>query len=206
MKVSRHIRGLRVGALAATIAVLAAPTTATAHRGSNSFEGSCTGLDGVASFPEHPLTVMPIDMLMSARLSGGGCSGTLNGRAVESLRAAASAALRGPQSCGGGATSGRFAFKLGGRRFAGKMTYRRVGPRVTALWEGDGGGAAVVVVHARIGVVAEDHPLAGAPVVGPVVSDSMSTDEALRRCSEEGLPSVPIQVDEIRTVSALRSR
>ena len=196
-----------LGVLAVTIVVLAAPAEGIAGQGTtNTFAGSCSGLEGLASFPEHPLGVLPVDMLLLVNPRGGECSGTVNGRAVESVPAAATAKLRGPQSCGGGATSGRFTFKVAGRKFAGEMTYRRIGSRVNALWQGDGGGEAVVVAHARVGLVAKDHPLAGTPVVGPAIADEVSTDETLRRCSEEGIPRMPILVDQIRTVSALRSR
>jgi hypothetical protein len=196
-----------VGALAATIVVLAAPATAAADRGTgNSFAGSCAGLEGWASWPEHPLGVLPVDMLLLVSPRGGQCSGTVNGRDVESVPAAATARLRGPQSCGAAATSGRFTFRIAGRRFAGKMTYRRIGSRVTALWEGDGGGVAAVAARAQVGLVAEDHPLADTPVVGPAITGHVSTEEALRRCAQEGISRMPVLVEQIRTVSALRSR
>jgi hypothetical protein len=203
----RHLRTGCLGALAATIVVLAAPAMAVAGRGAaNSFEGSCSGLEGWASWPEQPLRVLPVDMLLLARPRGGQCSGTVNGRKVESVPAAASARLRGPQSCGGAATSGRFWFKIAGRTFTGKMTYRRIGSRVTALWEGDGGGVAVVAVRAQVGLVTKDHPLADTPVAGPLITGQVSTDEALRRCAGEGISRMPILVEQIRTVSALRGR
>lgn len=193
--------------LAAAIVVLAAPTMAVAKRGTtNTFAGSCTGLEGHASFPEQPLGVLPVDMLLLVDPRGGQCSGTVNGRAIESVPAAATATLRGPQSCGGGVTSGRFTFKIAGRKFAGEMTYRRIGSRVSALWEGDGGGAAAVVARAQTGLVAKDSPLAATPVVGPAIAGEVSTEEALRRCAGEGIPRMPILVEQIRTVSELRSR
>jgi hypothetical protein len=196
-----------LAALAATIIVVAAPATAVAERGTtNTFAGSCTGLEGWASWPEHPLGVLPVDMLLLANPRGGQCSGTVNGREVESVPAAATARLRGPQSCGAAATSGRFTFRVAGRRFAGKMTYRRIGSRVTALWEGDGGGAATVLARAQIGLVADDHPAAGTPVIGPAISGPVSADEAMRRCAEEGISRMPILVEQIRTAPALRSR
>ncbi len=201
----RHLRNGCLGALAATIVVLAAPAIAVAEpRSANSFAGTCTGLEGTASWPEHPLSTLPVDMLLLADPSGGQCSGTLNGRDIESVPAAVTATLRGPQSCGGGITSGRFTFKLAGCRFAGKMTYRRIGSRVTALWEGDGGGVAAVAARAQIGLVDENHPLAGTPVVGPAITGHVSAEEALRRCSEEGISRMAILVEQIRTVSALK--
>jgi hypothetical protein len=204
--VGHHFRSACLGALAATIVVLAAPAMAVAGGGTtNSFAGTCSGLEGHASWPEQPMGVLPVDMLLLADARGGQCSGTLNGREIASVPAAATATLHGPQSCGGGVTSGRFTFKLAGRKFAGKMTYRRIGSRVTALLEGDGGGAAAFVGRAQIGLVAKDHPLAGTPVVGPAIANEVSTEEALRRCSEEGISRMPILVDQIRTVSELRS-
>jgi hypothetical protein len=196
-----------LGALAATIVVFAAPAMALAARGtSNSFVGSCTGLEGWASWPEHPLGVLPVDMLLLARPRGGECSGTVNGREIHSVPAAATARLRGPQSCSVGATSGRFSFRVAGRRFTGKMTYRRISSRVTALWEGDGGGAAAVLARARIGLVSQEHPLAATPVIGPAISDQVGAEEAVRRCANEGIPRMRILVEQIRTIGALRSR
>jgi hypothetical protein len=191
-------RALRASlmAVAASVIALGASAPATA-RSADTFSGTCSGLEGWASWPEQPMTVLPVDMLLRARLSGGECSGTLNGRDVQSRPAAARARLRGVQSCGGGATTGRFKFELAGRTFTGKMTYRRVGPRVTALWEGDGGGGALVVVHAQIGLVGEDDPLAATPVAGPLIADRVSSEEALRRCADEGLSRMPVAVDQI---------
>ena len=149
------------------------------------------------------MTLTPVDMLMRARLSGGECSGTLSGREVQSLPASARASLRGPQSCGGGVTSGRFSFELAGRRITGDMTYRRIGSRVTAVWQGDAGGAALVIVRAQTGLVARDHPLAGAPVVGSVISGPVTIEEALRRCAAEGLERMPILVERVVTLSSV---
>lgn len=193
-----------VCAVAATLAALAAPSLATAApQQVDTFSGRCTGLEGWASWPEHPLAVVPVDMLLRADLNGGECSGTLNGREVQSLPAIAGASLRGPQSCGAAATSGRFIFKLAGRKFAGKMTYRRIGSRVTALWEGDGGGRALVVVRAYIGLVSQDDALAEAPVVGPLIAGPVTTEEALRRCAAEGISRMPIVVEQIATAPSL---
>jgi hypothetical protein len=204
---ARRFRTACLGALAATIVVFAAPAMAVAARGTgNSFAGSCAGLEGVASWPEHPLGVLPVDMLLLVRPRGGECSGTVNGREIDSVPAAATARLRGPQSCSAGATSGRFTFRVAGRRFTGKMTYRRISSRVTALWEGDGGGAAVVLVRAQVGLVTKDHPLANTPVAGPLITGKVTTEETLRRCAGEGISSIPVLVERIRTVSTLRSR
>jgi hypothetical protein len=83
------------------------------------------------------------------------------------------------------------------------MTYRRVGSRVTALWEGDGGGSALVVVRAQIGLVAEDDPLATTPIVGPLIAEPVTTGEALRRCADEGITRMPILVERIVTAPSL---
>ena len=197
------VRGCVI-ALTAAVIVCGAPATASvAARAPDTFSGTCTGLEGQASWPEQPMTAVPVDMLLEARLSGGECSGTLNGREVQSLPARASASLRGPQSCAAGVTSGRFRFAVGGASFAGKMTYRRVGSRVTALWEGDGGGSAVVIVRAQIGLVSEDDPVASTPVVGPAIAGPVSTEETLRRCGDEGLTRMPLFAERIVTAPSL---
>jgi hypothetical protein len=149
------------------------------------------------------MTAVPVDILLEARISGGECSGTLNGREVASVPATARASLRGPQSCGVGATSGRFTFRIAGRTFAGRMTYRRVGSRVTALWEGDGGGSALVLVRAQVGLVAEDDPLATTPIVSPLIAGPVTIEEALRRCAGEGISRMPILAERIITAPSL---
>jgi hypothetical protein len=83
------------------------------------------------------------------------------------------------------------------------MTYRRIGSRVTARWEGDGGGSALVVVRANTGLVSEDDALADAPVVGPLIAAPVTTEEALRRCADEGIPRMPIVVEQIVTAPSL---
>jgi hypothetical protein len=185
---------------ASVLCVAALPATA---RSADTFSGSCTGLEGWASWPEQPLRLVPVDMLLRAHLGGGQCSGTLNGREIGSRPATARAGVRGVQSCGAGATSGRFTFTLAGRRFAGRMTYRRVASRVTAVWEGDGGGSAVVVVRAQTGLVGRDDPLASTPAVGPLIAGRVTNEEALRRCAGEGIGRMPILVERIVTAPSL---
>jgi hypothetical protein len=192
-----------LSAMGAVLALGAPAPALAAPQATDTFSGTCRGLEGRASWPEQPMTLVPVDMLLRARLSGGECSGTLNGREVQSLPASARASLRGPQSCGAGATSGRFTFELAGRRITGKMTYRRVGSRVTARWEGDRGGSAVVIVRAQVGLVAQDHPLATTPVVGPHISGQVSSEETLRRCAGEGISSMPILAERITTTPSL---
>ena len=197
-----NVRARRVSLMAVVAMALAFGAPATA-RASDTFSGSCSGLEGWASWPEQPMTVVPVDMLLRARLGGGQCSGTLNGRDVGPVPAAARAALRGFQSCGAAATSGRFTFRLAGRSFTGTMTYRRAGSRVTALWRGDGGGAALVVVRAQVGAVGQDDPLAAAPVVGPLVAAPVGTEETVRRCAGEGISRMPILAERIVTAPSL---
>lgn len=187
-------------AIAGAVVALGAPAPAFA---ADTFSGSCTGLEGTASWPEHPLGIVPVDMLLRASLSGGECSGTLNGREVQSVPAAATARIRGPQSCGSGTTSGRFGFKVEGRKITGKMTYQRVGSRVTALWQGDGGGSAIVVGRAQIGLVDEESPAAGTPIVGPLITGRVSTEDALRRCAAEGISRMPVLVERVTTTAPL---
>ncbi len=193
---------MRTAVLIAAVAALAMPGAALASR-ADTFSGSCSGLEGWATWPEQPMRIVPVDMLLRARLSGGECTGTLNGRDVAAVPATARADLRGPQSCGGGILSGRFTFRLAGRTIAGEMIYRRVGSRIAALWQGDGDGSAVVLVHAQVGAVSEDHPLAGIPVVGPRIAGPVTTDETLRRCAAEGLSRMPIFADRITTAPSL---
>jgi hypothetical protein len=194
-----RVRAVRVSVMAAAVIAVGAPAPALA---ADTFSGTCEGLEGWAVW-EHPLSFAPVDMRLRGDLSGGQCSGTVNGRDVDSRPAAALLELRGTHSCGGAIAAGRFTFKLAGRTFTGKMTYRRVTSRVVALWEGDGGGSAVLVIHARIGFVSQDDPLASTPLVGPIVSDRMSAQEAIRRCVNEGIKRQRVLIDQIVTNGSL---
>jgi hypothetical protein len=195
-------RALSVLAASAALVVAWASPAAAAQK-PDTFSGSCTGAEGQAWWPDHPLTVVPIDMRMFARMSGGECSGTLNGRKVQSVPAVISASLHGIQSCEVGEQSGRFWFKLAGHTISGAMTYRRVGPRITVLWQGDDGGASVAEVHARIGVVRQDDPLAATPVVGPLISGPITNQDVVSACAGDGLPRAPIAVDALATTPSL---
>jgi hypothetical protein len=190
-----------VAAFAALVVVGASPALAAKRKG-DTFSGSCRDQQGTAVW-EHPVTWVPQTMFAYAELSGGECSGTLDGRHIRSVPAEIHATLYGPQSCAGGAISGPFEIKLGGHTITGTMTYRRAIDRVTALWQGDGGGQALVRVHGLVGVVGTDSPVAAVPVVGPLVSGPLTYNEAGQQCTGGGMPSAPMAVDSITTVPSL---
>jgi hypothetical protein len=98
---------------------------------------------------------------------------------------------------------GRFEFKVAGRTITGAMRYRRVGHRATVLWQGDGGGQAVLEVQALIGVVGQDDPLAATPVVGPLISRPVTVEEAVRACAGEGISQLPVVAPAMYTVPSL---
>jgi hypothetical protein len=99
---------------------------------------------------------------------------------------------------------GPFHFEVAGRTISGTMTYRRVGPRAIVLWQGDGGGQAVIDVHAASGVVGQDDPLAATPVVGPLISGPGPTlEELVQACRGEGISSLPTAVEAFHTVPSL---
>jgi hypothetical protein len=209
---SRRTRAARrcalstLAACAALVVVGASPAPAAQHRTAkhrtNTFSGSCNPFSGEVWFPDHPLTVDLVESAMDAQQSGE-CSGTLNGRDIQSAPAVARASLSGPESCGAGVMEGRFHFKLAGRTISGAMHYRRVGGNATVLWQGDGGGQAVIEVHAHAGVVRDDDPLAATPVVGPLISGPVTEGDLLQACGGEGISSVPVTSDVFHTVQAL---
>jgi hypothetical protein len=140
---------------------------------------------------------------MDIRLSGGECSGTLNGRDIQSAPASARASVSGLESCGPAVEEGHFAFKIAGHTISGAMTYRRVGPRNSILLQGDDGGQAVLLARGEIGVVGQDDPLAATPVVGPQISGPVTDEEAFNECSGEGISQLPVAVDVLNTVQPL---
>jgi hypothetical protein len=189
-----------LAACAALVVVGASPAPA-AHNRTDTFSGSCD-LAGKVWWPDQPLTVAPVDIVMDARQSGE-CSGTLNGRDIQSAPAVAVASVRGLQWCGSGDEKGRFRFKVAGRTITGAMTYQRVGPRAAVLWQGDGGGQAVIEVHALIGVVGQDDPLAATPVVGPLISGPVTDEEAVKDCGGQGISELPVATEAFHTVPSL---
>jgi hypothetical protein len=149
------------------------------------------------------MTWVPADLLVLAEWSGGECSGTLNGRDIQSVPARIRMSLRGEQSCAGSAISGSFEFKLAGRKISGTTTYNRVGPRATFTWKGDGGGQAAAYGHALIGMVREDDPVAQTPVVGESLSGPVTHAEVVRACAEEGLSEIGVTFDAINTAPSI---
>lgn len=197
----------RAAALAAAVCV-AFPASAAAHAARqpvSTFSGSCQAIEGLASWPEEPLRVAPADTALLGEFSGGSCSGTLNGRGVDSRPASMSLQLRGPQSCGAGVTSGRFTLKIAGRTLRGTVSYRRVSTRVTELLEGDAGGSAVLFARARVGFVSDDDRLADTPVVGRLIAGPVTAEEALRACAQEGIRRMPILIEQITTTPSISS-
>jgi hypothetical protein len=197
----------RIAVLAAASCVALA-TPGVAHAGgqpANTFAGTCQAIEGLAWWPEEPLRIAPVDMALLGDFRGGSCSGTLNGRQIDSRPASMSLQLRGPQSCGAGVTSGRFTLKLAGRTLRGRVSYRRVASRVTELLEGDAGGSAVLLARAWVGFVSDDDPTADTPVVGQLIAGPVTSDEALRACAQEGIRRMPVLIEQITTTPSISS-
>jgi hypothetical protein len=196
--------------VAAVGVALAAPAAAHAARQPvNTFAGSCQAIEGMAFWPEQPLRLAPTDTALVGDFPrSGSCSGTLNGREVDSRPASVSLQLRGTQSCAAGATSGRFTLEIAGRTLTGKATYRRVSTRVNELLQGDAGGAAVLLARAQVGLVSDDDlndPLADTPVGGGIIAGPVSADEALRACAQEGIRQMPIRIEQIISTPSISS-
>lgn len=188
--------------VAVCLATIAAPGGALAAGDAETFSGTCAGQEGYASWPDEPLRAVPVDTVLLARVSGGSCSGTLDGAPIESIPASVSVALSGVQACAGGVTSGHGVIRVAGRRIGAHVSYRRVGRLVTMIWRGDAGGVAVLIAHARVGLLSEEHPLAATPA-GPLVSDRVTVGEVLQTCAADGFRRMPVQIDRFETVSLL---
>ena len=189
-----------LAACAALVVVGASPAQAAKKR-TNTFSGSCPVMEGLLSF-DPPITFVPSDGVMDARLTGE-CSGTLNGRNIQSAPAVALASVHGVESCGPAVEAGRFQFKIAGRTISGSVIYRRVAVRATVIWQGDGGGQAVIEVHGDVGAVGQDDPLAATPVVGPLISGQVTAEEATRACAGDGISQFPVAADVFNMVPSL---
>jgi hypothetical protein len=194
-RVARRCALSTLAALAALVVVGPSPAAA----GTDTFSGTCRDLEGYTYFPDQPLTNNQVDSVMTASLSGGECSGTLNGKNVQSTRNGITVKIFGSDSCGLAIMSGRFNFTVAGHTISGVMTYRRVLNRTTVLWQGDNGGQAVVDLHPLLAVV-QGTPLDDAPVVGPFVSGPTTGVEAVEACAGAGITKQAIHEDLLATL------
>ena len=197
-RVARRCTLSTLAAFAALVVVGPSPAAA----GTDTFSGTCRDLEGYTTFPDHPLTNEQIDGVMNGSLSGGECSGTLNGRDVQNVPGGIKVTVYGSDSCELAIMQGRFNFTVAGHTISGAMTYRRVLNRTTVLWQGDGGGQAVVDLHPLLAVV-QGTPLNDAPVVGPFVSGPTTGVEAVEACAGAGITKQYIHLDLLATLPTL---
>lgn len=131
--------------------VVLAPSTASAHRGPSTFDGTCDLSGAVRQSP--PLGVLPVEGTAVAHARGR-CSGTLtnadgSAHQVRRARAYYRATASGSLSCGGGSSDGRGYLQIGRHRI--NFAFNEIrGPGVGAITlEGRAGGAAAGAATVR---------------------------------------------------------
>ena len=162
---------LRAAAISAlTAGMLVALQSSALASQTNTFSGQCSNVD-VTSYFSPALTLTSTFGTQTATLSGGSCSGTVNGRAFQNLPLSGEATFHGIDSCNEATqTSGTAHFLIDGEDFYATQQYQREGTEIVVDFHGDAGGEFVHEVHARAGLIPADSPLAqylGSPFVEP---------------------------------------
>jgi hypothetical protein len=112
-----------VGASILIAGVLAAPSFAAQ---SNTFLVNCTNVQIQAQW-NPPITLTPQPATLTGTLSGGSCSGTVNGAPFSNRPMTGFATIPGVHSCELGEGQGHGAFNIAGRNLYASVTYRRGG-------------------------------------------------------------------------------
>lgn len=174
-------------ALAATLA-LAAPAQAelAPQPRVNTFQGECVQIPGSAVFPDGNLTNTPTIHRMIVTLSGGTCSGTLNGKRIDGVPLWSELDVTGLMNCTGpSAGEGRDRFVIDGKWFAGDASYQRVGVMATVLIRGDAGGSVEVLAEAQV--------------------PPEQTQATLEQCNQEGLSGMTVMTHRFSAPTGISS-
>jgi hypothetical protein len=150
--VARGIIRPAVTALLATLAaslVVATPAGATTI---NTFQGTCSGALGTATWSPAPLRALPAPLELVVNFEGGSCSGTVNGEPIDGLPLLDGYIdVSGLQSCTAAEADGRGGFTLAGRGFTGTAHYRRGGITPLVYIEGDTSGYVAGLARVLVG-------------------------------------------------------
>ena len=188
-----------VGASILIAAGLAAPSAAAQ---TNTFSINCTNVQIAAQW-NPPITLTPQPAVLSGTLSGGSCSGTVNGEAFSNQPMTGTATIPGVHSCEVGEGQGHGAFRVDGRNLYASLTYRRGGHDGTILFQGDSGGQAILRLHGDFGLISDSNPLATylPEAAGPVDAATL-----LAVCATpQGLSGLTVIADSINSLPTISS-
>jgi hypothetical protein len=170
-------------ALALVLALAAAPR-ASAASDTNTFSYTCTKFSIAAEW-DPPLRGDPIHRVLDAVLSGGSCSGTVNGEKFENEPLTGHVVLPGIHACEAGDGDGRGVVTMHGHNLYFNAHYRRVGRDAVLLWTGDTSGQGLNKVYGAVGYVPADSPLANLPIADMFTEDVWIGDFS-QACLKEG--------------------
>jgi hypothetical protein len=176
---------LIAAAAVALSATLTTSTPATAQKKVNTFQGTCAGMLGAASWT-GPVRAITAPLRLVVHFEGGSCRGTLNGRPIDHVPVRDGYVdVSGPMSCALGLGTGRGGFTLQGRAFTGAVTYRRPGITPTVTIAGDSGGTIVGL--------------------GRLVADAGEVVPLISQCLGAGLPGARLQIVQYVTLTPISS-
>jgi hypothetical protein len=192
----------RLALLSASILIaglLAAPSYAA---DTNTFSVNCTNVQIAAQW-NPPITLVPHPAVLTGTLSGGSCSGTVNGESFSNVPMTGNAAIPGVHSCELGEGQGHGSFNIAGHNLYASVTYRRSGHDGVILFQGDSGGQAVLRLHGDFGLISDANPLATyiPEIAGPVDAATL-----LAVCaSPQGLSQLGVTADSFTSVPTISS-
>ena len=183
------LRGALLCAVCAALWLAAAAPAASA----NTFSGTCLSIPATGSWPV-PLKFTPQVGEFDVTLSGGSCSGTLNGRTVQNVPFEGQVVMNGLQSCSQASIDGRANTTIGGETFNSTVHERRTGRDAAIVAQADGGGVMVVKAYGRIGLISDSDPLAQDPYLRPL-AEPTTAQQFFAACSGSGLTGLQILVE-----------
>lgn len=196
------MRIARLAPLGAAILIagaLAAPSYAAQ---TNTFLVNCTNVKIAASW-NPPITLTPQAAVLSGTLSGGSCSGTVNGASFSNKPMTGSATIPGVHSCELGEGQGHGAFNIAGRNLYASLTYRRGGHDGAIVFQGDSGGQAVLRLHGDFGLISDANPAA---TVIPGIAGPIDAATLLAVCaSPQGLSQLTVIADSFTSAPTISS-
>jgi hypothetical protein len=194
--------GARLAALGASILIAGAVAVPSAAAQTNTFNVNCTNVTIAAQW-NPPITLTPQPAVLSGTLSGGSCSGTVNGESFSNQPMTGTATIPGVHSCELGEGQGHGAFRIDGRNLYASVTYRRGGHDGAILFQGDSGGQGVLRLHGDFGLISDSNPLATfiPEIAGPVDAATL-----LAVCATpQGLSSLTVIADSFTSVPTISS-
>ena len=191
----------RLAPLGASI-VIAGALAAPSYAQTNTFSINCTNVNIAAQW-SPPITLTPKPTVLSGVLSGGSCSGTVNGEPFSNLPMTGNATIPGIHSCEVGEGQGHGVFTIDGRNLYASLTYRRATHDGVIVFQGDSGGQAILRLHGDFGLISDSNPLA---TFLPEAAGPTDAATLLAVCaSPQGLSGLRVIADSINSLPTISS-